>query len=311
MILYKKSIVFIFAMYSMWIAKVGQTQEFILPPGDVDLIGELQEITANQEDALIDIARRHGLGYNEIVNANPKVDPWLPKKGTKIILPTQYILPRAPREGIIVNSPEMRLYYFPPTTPGMPQKVVTYPVAVGRVDWNTPLGITKIVTKQIDPVWRPPASIRKEAIENGTPLPEVVPAGPNNPLGRFAMRLGLSGSYLIHGTDKLFGIGMQVTHGCMRLYPEDIESLFKQVPINTKVNLINQPVKLGWLAGILFAEITQPLEQDAHIQEKLQQVVLEIIKDESDRRKFKVKAAMIKKAIAAQSGIPVAISHIE
>ncbi|KOR31096.1 hypothetical protein TI04_02670 [Achromatium sp. WMS2] len=283
-------------------------EEFLLPPNDVSLVGELKIIKAKHEDTLIDIARANGLGRDEIVNANPKVDPWLPGAGTEILLPNRYILPSAPRTGIVVNTPEMRLYYYPP---GNPRRVITHPVSVGRVDWNTPLGITKVATKLTDPVWRPPASIRREALEKGTPLPEVVPAGPDNPLGRFAMRLAFSGSYLIHGTDKPFGIGMQVTHGCMRLYPEDIESLFKQVPVGTQVNLVNEPIKIGWLADTLFIEVTPALEQDVDKEAEFTRKALDRVYAEQDHRAFVLDGAALNLAIREKRGIPVAISKFE
>lgn len=310
-----------------WAGNMASAQEFILPPSDVDLVGEISTTEALHDDTIIDIAKRSNLGFNEIVNANPKVDHWLPKEGTEILLPTRYILPRVPREGIVVNSPEMRLYYFPPAIKGQPQKVITHPVSVGRSDWGTPIGITKILAKIIDPTWTPPESIRKAEAAEGNILPAVVPAGPDNPLGKYAMRLALSGSYLIHGTDdrKQMGIGMQVTHGCMRMYTSDIESLFKQVPVNTKVNLLNEPVKLGWVADILFIEVTPPLEQDVGIkeedsvdtaseeviQDKLKQIALNVLKAEADHRTFKVDPTILKQAIMEHTGIPVAISRPE
>jgi L,D-transpeptidase ErfK/SrfK len=304
-------------------------QEFILPPDDVDIVGEISTTEAVHEDTIIDIARRYNVGFTEIVSANPNADRWLLKEGTKITLPTRYILPRVPREGIVVNSPEMRLYYFPPAIAGQAKKLITHPVSVGRTDWGTPLGITKILAKIVDPVWNPPESIRKAEALEGNILPKVVPAGPDNPLGKYAMRLAVGGgSYLIHGTDKRkeMGIGLQVTHGCMRMYSEDIENLFKQVPVNMKVNLIDQPVKLGWWSDILFIEVTTPLEQDLGlkedeelpqeeleeiIQNKLRPLVLEKVKSESERRMFTVNPSALKRAIEEHNGIPVAISRLD
>jgi L,D-transpeptidase ErfK/SrfK len=296
-----------------WSAGKLQAEDFLLPPNDVDLIGQVRIVKARKEDTLLDVARRYDLGLDAMVAANPNVDQWIPAKGNPdITLPTRYILPDAPREGIVINSPEKRLYYFPPATDDKPRHVVTHPVSVGRVDWRTPIGITKILSKQEDPVWRPPASIRAEAITNGKILPEVVPAGPDNPLGKYAMRLAFSGSYLIHGTDKAFGIGMQVTHGCMRLYPEDIETLFKQVPIGTKVNLVNQPIKLGWFANTLFVEITPPLEEDTNTRDNMLQLTLDRIEAERTHHpSFRVDGAALKRAITEQTGIPVAISQFE
>jgi L,D-transpeptidase ErfK/SrfK len=226
-----------------------------------DLIGEGAEVAAAHDDTLIDIARRFGLGYEEVVNANPGIDPWLPGEGAVIRLPLRRVLPDAPREGIVVNLPEHRLYYFPAAKPGEPRLVVTYPVSVGKMDWSTPLGLTHIAAKIKDPPWYPPESVRAEHAQRGDILPKIVPAGPDNPLGQYAMRLAIpGGGYLIHGTNKPAGVGMQVTHGCMRLYPEDIEELFKHVAVDTPVRIVNQPHKVGWADGELYVEVHPPLE---------------------------------------------------
>ncbi len=230
-------------------------------PAEGDLVGEYAEVQATREDTLIDLARRYSLGYEEVVNANPGVDPWLPGEGTVVRLPLRRVLPDAPREGIVVNLPEHRLYYYPPAKPGEPRVVVTYPVSVGKMDWSTPLGLTKIASKIKDPPWYPPESVRTEHAARGDILPKMIPAGPDNPLGLFAMRLAIpGGSYLIHGTNKPAGVGMQVTHGCMRLYPEHIEELFKMVAVDTPVRLVNQPHKVGWSEGRLYVEVHPPLE---------------------------------------------------
>ena len=230
-------------------------------PADGDLIGEYAEVAAARDDTLIDLARRHGLGYEEVVNANPGVDPWLPGEGTIVRLPLRRVLPDAPREGIVVNLPEHRLYYFPPARPGEPRVVVSYPVSVGKMDWSTPLGLTKVAAKIKDPPWYPPESVRAEHAAHGDILPKMIPAGPDNPLGLYAMRLAIpGGSYLIHGTNKPAGVGMQVTHGCMRLYPEQIEELFKMVAVDTPVRIVNQPHKVGWSDGRLYVEVHPPLE---------------------------------------------------
>ncbi len=230
-------------------------------PADGDLVGDYAEVAATNEDTLSDIARRYSLGYEEVVNANPDVDPWLPGARTMVRLPLRRILPAAPREGIVVNLPEHRLYYFPPAKSGEPRVVVTYPVSVGKMDWSTPLGLTKIAAKIKDPAWYPPESVRTEHAARGDILPKMVPPGPDNPLGLFAMRLAIpGGAYLIHGTNKPAGVGMQVTHGCMRLYPEHIEELFKMVAVDTPVRLVNQPHKVGWSEGRLYVEVHPPLE---------------------------------------------------
>jgi len=228
---------------------------------DSDLVGEYAEVRAAHADTLIDLARREGLGYEEVVNANPGVDPWLPGEGTVVRLPLRRILPDTPREGIVVNLPEHRLYYYPPAKPGEARVVVSYPVSVGKMDWSTPLGLTKIEKKIKDPAWYPPEAVRLEHAARGDILPKMIPPGPDNPMGLFAMRLAIpGGSYLIHGTNKPAGVGMQVTHGCMRLYPEHIEELFKMVAVDTPVRLVNQPHKVGWSDGHLYVEVHPPLE---------------------------------------------------
>lgn len=232
-----------------------QAEVFSLPrPGD-SLIGDEDIVLARHEDTLVDIAREHDLGFDEIVNANPAVDTWLPRAGTPVILPHRYILPAAPREGIVVNTAEMRLYYYPRPPRNENPGVESYPISIGRSDWNTPLVTTRVARKVTDPVWYPPASLRAERLQQGDPpLPEVVHPGPDNPLGQYALYLGTP-SYLIHGTNKEYGIGMQVTHGCMRLYPEDIERLYHIVPVGTPVRIVNQPFKVGWEEGVLFLEV--------------------------------------------------------
>src|SRR5690606_15262966 len=205
-----------------------------LPPLPDNVIGELQYVRARHEDTLLDIGRRHGVGYEEIVAANPGVDPWLPGEGAQVLIPSRYILPDAPREGVVVSLSEHRLYYFPPTKPGETPVVETYPVSVGKMDWKTPLGRTRIIQKRVKPIWYPPESVRREHAAEGRPLPRAVPPGPDNPLGEYAMRLGIpGGAYLIHGTNRPAGVGMPVTHGCIRMFPEDIQHLFEITPVDT------------------------------------------------------------------------------
>lgn len=224
-----------------------------LPPEGEHLVGEMRTARARHEDTLLDIARRHNLGYEEIRRANPGVDAWLPGEGTPVVLPKRHLLPAAPREGIVLNSAEMHLYYFPRAEDGEPREVITHPISIGRGDWLTPEAVTRVIDKTEDPVWTPPQSIREEHAAAGSPLPERVPPGPDNPLGRHALRLGLS-SYLIHGTNRAAGIGMQVTHGCVRMYPEDIERLFQEIPVGTPVHMVYQPYKVGWAGDTLYME---------------------------------------------------------
>jgi L,D-transpeptidase ErfK/SrfK len=280
-------------------------------PAEGDLVGEYREIAATREDTLIDLARRHGLGYEEVVNANPGVDPWLPGEGTVVRLPLRRVLPDAPREGIVVNLPEHRLYYYPPAKPGERRVVVTYPVSVGKMDWSTPLGLTKVASKIKDPPWYPPESVRAEHAARGDILPKMIPAGPDNPLGLFAMRLAIpGGSYLIHGTNKPAGVGMQVTHGCMRLYPEHIEELFRMVAVDTPVRLVNQPHKVGWSEGRLYVEVHPPLEATSSAviapdRSSLARLVANAVR----LRAAPVLWALAETAFEEAEGIPVAVTE--
>ncbi|RRQ20653.1 L,D-transpeptidase family protein [Thiohalobacter thiocyanaticus] len=283
-------------------------QSFPLPPDDVDLVGRIQVIEAAHEDTLLDIARRHQLGHDEILLANPGVDRWLPGADTRVTLPTRFILPAGEREGLVLNVPEMRLYYYPPAGRGERPEVRTWPVSVGRMDWNTPLGSWKISRKQTDPAWYPPASIREEAAARGEPLPEVVPPGPDNPLGQHALRLSVPG-YLIHGTNKPWGIGMRVTHGCIRMYPEDVAVLYEQVPVGTPVRIVNQTVKAGWLLGTLYLEVHPPLEEDRPGREQLLSIALDAIETATQGRPpVRLSGRRINQAVENPSGYPVAVS---
>ena len=278
-----------------------------LPPADVDLIGEIRNVQARAEDTLLDIARRYDLGQDEILLANPEVDRWMPSEGAEVVLPSRFILPRADRKGVVLNLPEMRLYYyFTSEQPGEPV-VVSYPVSVGRMDWNTPLGMATIARKDRDPAWYPPESVKLEAIEKGEPLPDMVPPGPENPLGRYALRLSIPG-YLIHSTNKPFGVGMRVTHGCVRMYPEDIEEFFPLVPIQTIVQLVNQPVKLGWQNKTLFLEVHPLMEEDRKKSQELSCIAYKMILDAIENKDAILDITSIKKALEERNGIPVPIT---
>ena len=236
-----------------------QAEVYELPPEGYDVVGAISTITARYEDTLVDIARRHGLGYYDIVRANPDVNPWLPGEGTEIVLPSQFVLPPGPRQGLILNLAEYRMYYFPEPQNGKPAYVYTYPMSIGRMDWETPLGRTKIIAMAKNPAWYVPQSVLDEHAADGDPLPRIVPPGPDNPLGSRALRLGLPG-YLIHGTNRPAGVGMRVSHGCVRMFPEDIEFLFERIRVDTTVRIINAPVKIGWDGDTLVAEIHPLLE---------------------------------------------------
>lgn len=221
------------------------------------IIGHNFVIYSRIEDTLSDIARRFDLGYSELRRANPDVDPWMPGAGRQIIIPARFILPEGPRKGIVINTAEMRLFYYPEKQDDESQKVITHPIGIGREGWKTPLGKTRITTKRENPIWIPPESIRQEHEEMGDPLPKVVKAGPDNPLGAHAMNFSMPG-YLMHGTDKPYGVGLRVSHGCIRLYPEDIAALFERVAINTPVEIVYQPVKAALQNDQLYLEAHAP-----------------------------------------------------
>ena len=242
-------------------ARATATHSFQIDPAHEDVVGVVQTTVIGKEDTLPDIARRFNVGYEEMVRANPGVDPWLPGEGREVVVPTRFILPDAPREGVVINVAAMRLYYYPKHAKGTPQTVVTHPIGIGKVGWQTPEGVTQVVARVKDPVWVPPVSVRKEHLEDGDVLPPKVPAGPDNPLGAYMFRLGWP-SYLIHGTNKPYGVGMRSSHGCVRLYPEDIAILFESVPIGTPVRVVNQPYVLGWHGDELYVQVYGALEDD-------------------------------------------------
>ena len=234
---------------------------FFLESADQTVVGEPQVVFARDEDTLSDLARTYGLGYDEIIAANPGVDQWLPGEGTPILLPTQFVLPNVEKRGVVLNIATKRLFYFPTPADGELQQVMTYPIGIGRVGWETPLGETAVVSKAKDPSWWVPASVRREHAEMGDPLPAVVPPGPDNPLGHRVLKLDMPG-YLIHGTNTPYGVGMRVSHGCVRLYPENIEILYTLVDVGESVSIINEPYQFGHRDGALYFEAHEPLEDD-------------------------------------------------
>jgi L,D-transpeptidase ErfK/SrfK len=242
--------------------KPAVTDRFVLESDASDVVGYVQRTVIGKEDTLPDVARRFDVGYEEMLLANPGVDPWLPGVGREVVVPTQFVLPAAPHEGVVVNVAAMRIFYYPPHKKDERQQVFTHPIGIGKVGWRTPEGSTKIVSRQKDPVWVVPKSVRDEHAEDGEILPDKVPAGPDNPLGQYAFRLGWP-SYLIHGTNKPYGVGMRSSHGCMRLYPEDIAVFFDQIPIGTKVTVVNQPYLFGWREGALYMQAYAVMEDDS------------------------------------------------
>lgn len=218
-----------------------------------DLAGKLQMVTTTYEDTFAEIGHQLSFGYLELVKANPGIDPWLPGEGVRVTLPRHYILPEGPREGIVINLAEYRLYYF------RDGGVQVFPVGVGRDEAPSPLFNAEITMRLESPAWYPPASIRAQAEAEGTPMPRMVPPGPDNPLGSHALLLSAE-SYLIHGTNKRFGVGMAVSAGCFRMYNEDISKFIYEVETGTPVNVIRQPVKVGMRGNQLWLEVHRSAE---------------------------------------------------
>ncbi len=272
-----------------------------------DLIGALTVETVEDQDTLLDIARRHDLGFVELRTANRQIDPWLPKPGARVIVPTAHILPDVPRRGIVVNLGDQRLYYFrqkPPT-------VATYPLGTPRDGKTIPLGVTTIVGKRKNPTWHPPASLRKE-----TPnLPTAIPPGPDNPLGEFALDMGWVG-FVIHGTNKPYGIGRRVSAGCIRLYPEDIAILFKTVSVGETVTVVNQSVKAGWSDDMLYLEIhpagrdIDAVEESGRPNPEAPESVSGLrryLTEKAGRRAGRIDWRLVEEATTKRTGLPVAI----
>lgn len=280
---------------------------FVMASPQQSVIGVPQVVFAAGNDTLSDLARAYGLGYDEIVAANPGVDPWLPGENTAVLLPTQFVLPDVPRQGIVLNIASKRLFYFPQVPDGRPQIVKTYPIGIGRVGWETPLGITTVLSKARDPHWYVPASVRREHAELGDPLPAVVPPGPDNPLGNRVLKLDMPG-YLIHGTNQPYGVGMRVSHGCVRLYPENIELLYELVEVGESVSIINEPYLLGKLHGEFYFEGHAPLEDDVVDAEGRLAVLLAALTDAAGAPPTRADIDFIRHIAASASGMPARIA---
>lgn len=225
---------------------------FTLPEDGSTLVGRPRIVVPTRENTLLDIARQLDVGYHEITWANPGVDVWLPEKNSKVVIPTQFILPPKPWTGIVLNISQRRLFYFPPPAKGEKAKVITFPVSIAREGWSTPLGTTKVIAKHKDPAWFVPKSIQKEHKESGEEdFPEYFPPGPDNPMGMLAIQLGFQ-SIFIHGTNRPWGVGMRTSHGCLHLYPEDAAAIFPLVNKNTPVRIIDEPIVVGLHQGQLY-----------------------------------------------------------
>jgi L,D-transpeptidase ErfK/SrfK len=342
------------------------TSHFTGIDAKAELVGGVQVLFARYENTFSAMARVYDVGYEALRYANPGVDAWLPGEGTPVYLPTRSILPAVPHEGIVVNLPAMRLYYFERSgtkdagkgaaAPGKASgaasakasgaasakaseaasgkegsvktagveaalgssaadgaserlSVTMRPIGIGREGWETPVGEAKVTQKIADPSWYPPASVRKEHAENGDPLPAIVPAGPDNPLGRYALLLSIPG-YLIHGTNKPAGVGMRVSHGCVRLYPEDIEALFRKVPVGTRVRIVDEPVLAGWADGELYLEVHPPLDDARDLAADAEKAIAAAI-ERAGGADVALDREAIDRVVAERRGIPFPVGNTD
>jgi L,D-transpeptidase ErfK/SrfK len=270
---------------------------------DQALVGELASVESRENDTLPDIARHFGLGYNDITAANTGISAWTPRANSRVLLPLQFIVPDAPRKGIVLNVANMRMFYYPKRELN---KVFTYPVGIGRDGWNTPMGMTSVAVKTPNPDWHVPPSIHQEHAAKGHYLPSVVRSGPDNPLGFYAMRLAI-GSYLIHGTNKPFGIGMQISHGCVQMYPEDIEVLFKKTSVGTPVRIVHDPYLTAWHSNTLYLEANEPLEKWARSKQQLKKQVSKELSKIAKKHNATVDWNKVDRVLDRADGIPTPV----
>ncbi len=287
------------AAYSVPAAKTGTG-------GDTaTVVGRMRTYRVRNGDTLLDIARYHDLGYNEIVAANPETDPWLPPVGADVVLPTSWVLPCCTTTGVVLNIPEMRIYYFHRDPADAPTTlVITHPVGIGRIDWRTPRGTFKVRGKTKNPPWTIPESIRQERIADHGDDRRIIAGGdPENPLGKFRIELTRP-LYVIHGTNKPWGIGRQVSHGCAQLYPEDVERLFPLVKIGSPVEFTYQPIKFGTQGGHVFVEVHPDIYG-------IEPVTYERAVDLLEQRKLRrdVDETLLRAALSTSRGMPVRISR--
>ena len=277
-------------------------------PETGNMVGEVYTVETRESQTLLDIAREHNVGYEEIRNANPEVSLWAPAPDTEVVIPARYILPPVQREGVVINLSELRLYYYPDTPEGETPRVETYPIGIGREGFDTPLGVTRTTMKLKDPAWYPPESVRQEARENGEPPPEVVPPGPDNPLGQHAIMLDIPG-YLIHGTNRPDGIGMRASRGCIRMMPETIEALFSRIEVGERVNLIDMPVKVGLEGERLYVQSFKPLSDQQNGMGDLLEALSQLQANEA-AADMAVDYARLRQSLEASSWQPVALAPL-
>ena len=291
------------------LALPAQANTWPLPPPGSRLVGQnAVHVVEDNGGSLEAIAKKYNVGFLALLQANPGVDPYVPRPGSVLTIPLQTLLPDAPREGIVINLAELRLYYYQPGT----NSVTVYPIGIGQLggDTLTPTMITTISDKRANPTWTPTANIRARYKANGIDLPAVVPAGPDNPMGHHAIRLAAYGGvYLLHGTNADFGIGMRVSSGCIRLRDGDIETLFRQVTPGTKVNIINTPIKASVEPnGVRLVEVHQPLSEKINDDPQLLPIVLNASM-QTFKNAAQTDTAVMDHAMEIRSGMPVDVTR--
>ncbi|WP_208599850.1 L,D-transpeptidase family protein [Desulfomicrobium norvegicum] len=291
------------AVFVLLLAHPGSAwalRSFMLSP-DTDLYGSVRQVKVEGEDTLLDIAREFGLGYNQIVAANPGIDPWVPPTGELVKIPLAFMLPRErPQAGIVVNLAEMRLYFF--FSNGGHDFFFTAPIGIGREGYLTELGVYKVKSKTPNPTWVVPASIREEEPD----LPAEVPPGPDNPLGDFVFRLSRN-LYAIHGTNKPWGIGRRVSHGCIRMYPEDVGALYPVVPVGATVQVIYEPVKYGWGNGLFWVQAFEDFENRAEY--PLMKIMEELLYHEATIGPLDIDRQALERVLEEKTGVPMVVAR--
>lgn len=292
----------------MWWAVPVWGAVFPLPTDGSNIVGRLQVVTADARNTLLDIARHYDLGYDEITLANPRVSVWLPGEGTPVVVPTEFILPPRPWVGIVVNIPQRRLFYFPRHKAHETATVVTFPIGIARPGWPTPLGSTRIIGKYRDPAWIVPKDIQAEHRRQGEPnFPDYFPPGPSNPMGMLALETGFP-QIFIHGTNRPWGVGMEVSHGCIHLYPENAAYLFPKVPAGTPVRIINQPVLVGYRMHQLYLSVSAPAGEYAGDEDSLLMRAIDAISQSRSQKWPTFDWDRVRQVVDSRQVMPVPVS---
>lgn len=294
------------------VAVSAQAATFTLPADGGTMVGRVQVVTGIGKNTLLDIMRHFDLGYEEIVAANPNVSVWGPEQNQRIVASTEFILPPKPWEGIVINVPQRRLYYFPKPKKGVAPRVMTFPLSIFRPGWPNPLGRTRIIAKYRDPKWIVPKSIQEEHRKDGeSQFPSYFPPGPDNPMGMLAMQTGFP-EIFIHGTNEPWGVGMRTSHGCFHLYPEDAAQLFSALPVGTPVRIINEPYVVGLRGGQLYMAAFKPISDYPAKGSPLTRAVAAVTRLLPDKLDAPERPAVdwerVVSVAEAESPVPVAIS---